>query len=526
MSAGNDETVPFNEVQGIASTIVTAYSNQYDDFISFEETYTHGIFTGYKWQCVEFARRWLLLRKSCTFRSFPCAADMWLDMAHVERVTDGQQFLTRTYANGSSHKPRCDSFLIYPRGQEIPYGHIAVICDVQETFIRVTEQNYRFLRWRDGYARQIPLVCRDGCYYIEDYYPVYGWLEIERDDQLEPFDESKCSSILEKYTSSPPVGTLARFSILNETFDWDESSFDVYERMEAFLVNARNEDHAYYQADEHLLVNISRRSNEFYRSLMQATDRAMSNDQLLMRLQIPRQFWSAIRRSWTNERHCNVLDHLQFEFDGSDLKLIDDSSDQPSIIADGSEAHQRCAQEMSLDYNFMSDFQVHRLLVRAWKNLHVDTCVHILLDDDNDSTVYMKGVMEEAGITSKLCVVPRDLHYQDTQLVDQDGDAVRTVWKRWQWTTIFADHLAGHSRLGDILLSEGIRIIGPLWTSIANHRDLRMASSGRLSKKSGQWGDETILVWMIDGICAGFAIQEDRHRHGDPNTSLTVCCVV
>ena len=522
--ADKDETVPFNEVQGIASTTVTAYSNEYDDFISFEETYTHGIFTGYKWQCVEFARRWLLLRKSCTFRSFPCAADMWLGMAHVERVTDGQKFLTKIYANGSSHKPRCDSFLLYPRGQGIPYGHIAVICDVQDSYIRVTEQNYRFLRWPDVYARQIPLVYRDGGYYIEDYYPAYGWMEIERDDQLEPLDDSKCSSILEKYKSSPPVGTLERFSILKKTFDGDCSSFDVDERIEAFLMDSRDEEErAYYQADEDFLVNISRTSNEFYRSLMQATDSVIGNDQLLTRLQIPPRFWPAIRRSWANERHCNVVDHLEFEFDGSDLKLVDYPSNRPSIIADRTKEHERCAEEMHLDYSFMSDFQVHRLLVRAWKKLNIDTCVHILLDDGNDptaTTVYMKGVMEEAGIASKLCVVSRDLHYQGTKLVDKDGEVVKTVWKVWSWTTIFAGDLDG------ILLDERIRIIGPLWKSIASHRDLSTVLSVGLSKKRDGWTDETILVWMVDGICAGFAIREDHPRHADPNESLTVCCVV
>ncbi|CAF1554843.1 unnamed protein product, partial [Adineta steineri] len=54
--------VPFNTVQGTASTNVHAYSNGDDDFFSVEHHYLHGIFMGFKWQCVEFARRWLLMR--------------------------------------------------------------------------------------------------------------------------------------------------------------------------------------------------------------------------------------------------------------------------------------------------------------------------------------------------------------------------------------------------------------------------------------------------------------------------------
>src|SRR4051794_5089245 len=107
--------VPFNEIEGIASTNVPAYSNRNSNIFRIGRQYLHGIYTGYQWQCVEFARRWLLLRKSCVFKDIPCACDIWSDVPYIERVTDGQQFPLRRVANGSSEPPKKDSLLIYKR---------------------------------------------------------------------------------------------------------------------------------------------------------------------------------------------------------------------------------------------------------------------------------------------------------------------------------------------------------------------------------------------------------------------------
>lgn len=59
--------VRYNEVLGIASTNIPAYSNGDDDYFSGEEHYFHGIFTRIRWQYVEYERRWIILRKTCTF---------------------------------------------------------------------------------------------------------------------------------------------------------------------------------------------------------------------------------------------------------------------------------------------------------------------------------------------------------------------------------------------------------------------------------------------------------------------------
>jgi hypothetical protein len=181
---------PYNQVLGIASSNVPAYSNGDDDYFSGERHYLQGIFTGFKWQCVEYARRWLLIRKTCIFRNIGSASDAWHELKTIERVTDGQSFPLIAHENGSSVFPKKDSLLIYARCDDLPFGHIAVITDVERDSIRIAEQNYYFHRWSGNYARQIPIQHKNGGYYLKDRYKIYGWMEIVDNNYLQPLDES------------------------------------------------------------------------------------------------------------------------------------------------------------------------------------------------------------------------------------------------------------------------------------------------------------------------------------------------
>lgn len=181
--------VPYNQVLGIASSNVPAYSNGDDDYFSGQPNHLHGVFTGYRWQCVEFARRWLLIRKTAIFRNIGSASDIWHDLTHVERVTDGKKFPLIAHPNGSSERPKRGTLLIYARCRDLPFGHVAIITDVGSDFVRIAEQNYRFHRWTSDYARQISLVKQDGGYHIRDRYRISGWMEIADQGELQPLDQ-------------------------------------------------------------------------------------------------------------------------------------------------------------------------------------------------------------------------------------------------------------------------------------------------------------------------------------------------
>ncbi|CAF4529516.1 unnamed protein product, partial [Rotaria sp. Silwood2] len=194
--------IPYNSLMGIASSNVNAYSNGNDSYYSNENHYLYGIYMGLKWQCVEYARRWTFLRKSSIFENVKGANDMWNQIKYIQRVIDKEKFPLKKHSNGSPNRPINESYLIYPIQKDMPYGHVAIIVDVLQYKIRIAEQNFYFTYWKHNYCREIPFVQKNGLYYIEDEYQVYGWLEIYDQNQLKPLDKLTVEKIRIKYENS------------------------------------------------------------------------------------------------------------------------------------------------------------------------------------------------------------------------------------------------------------------------------------------------------------------------------------
>ncbi|CAF1138528.1 unnamed protein product [Adineta ricciae] len=204
-TSANRTLAPYNAIVGYASNNVEAYSNGNDSFISDEYSYLYGVFMGIKWQCVEYARRWLFQRKGCSFASVEGAADMWTQLDEVQRVEDKRCFPLRKYPNGSPSRPANESLLIYNRSAtSMPYGHVAVIVDVLSDVIRVAEENWDFYYWMGNYSREIPYELISGGYFIRDNYPIIGWMSIiDVQNQTKPLDQMSIGNILKLNGSSP-----------------------------------------------------------------------------------------------------------------------------------------------------------------------------------------------------------------------------------------------------------------------------------------------------------------------------------
>jgi len=159
---------------------------------------------GIKWQCVEYARRWLFMRKGCVFGSIDGAADIWTQISNVQRVVDKQCFPLKQYPNGSPNPPINESLLIYKRSEpSMPFGHVAVIVDVLPGFIRVAEENYDAYYWSGNYSRQIPYVLINGSYYIQDDYSIFGWMSVSDNNQTKELDQITIDAIIKLNGSSP-----------------------------------------------------------------------------------------------------------------------------------------------------------------------------------------------------------------------------------------------------------------------------------------------------------------------------------
>jgi glutathionylspermidine amidase/synthetase len=170
---------PYGKVLGSSASGVEAYSNCQSKCKNYAPNTLKGVYTGIKWQCVEYARRWLLVNKGAVYSEVDVAADIWDKIDHLTHVATIKKLPLKSYLNGSKQSPQAGDLLIYAR-EFYDTGHVAVITNVnhEKGFIEVGEQNYSNEPWPEDYARTIQLIKKGENYWLLDGY-LLGWKHIQ-----------------------------------------------------------------------------------------------------------------------------------------------------------------------------------------------------------------------------------------------------------------------------------------------------------------------------------------------------------
>lgn len=168
------------------SLLTKAYSNcsgncvKHDDNFVVIPKQNDKLFTGMKWQCVEYSRRWLIENRGITFGNVEYAYHIW-DLTFGEAIdTHTHVPLLRFTNKTTTESPQVGDLLIYSNALAIT-GHVAVIVSVNEDNITIAEQNYFNRLWEGkDYARRL-LLDRDaqGHYRIFDD-SLIGWVRFKR----------------------------------------------------------------------------------------------------------------------------------------------------------------------------------------------------------------------------------------------------------------------------------------------------------------------------------------------------------
>lgn len=171
----------YGETLGQSYSGVPAYSNCNSSCVVYEPNTVSGIYTGIKWQCVEYARRWLLINKGMVFGDVDLAIDIWDSIHFYTRVSDAEKIPLESFPNGSAQPPERGDLLIYAKTL-FGTGHVAVVVsiNIETETVEVAEQNFTNLPWSDKYSRNLELINRNGRYWLLDPFLI-GWKQIAKD---------------------------------------------------------------------------------------------------------------------------------------------------------------------------------------------------------------------------------------------------------------------------------------------------------------------------------------------------------
>ncbi len=173
-----DCVVDYGETLGESMSGVEAYSNCNNDCVNPTPFFIDDTFTGIKWQCVEYARRWLLINKNVVYDDVDVAADIW-ELEYVVSPDKKIQTPFISILNGNKeHGLQLGDLLIYSRAF-YGTGHVAVVLNIDKKKQRIYlgEQNFDNGRWDKNYAREIPYVeYAEGIWVLDPY--LIGWKRV------------------------------------------------------------------------------------------------------------------------------------------------------------------------------------------------------------------------------------------------------------------------------------------------------------------------------------------------------------
>jgi len=458
-------------------------------------SYVDGIYMGEKWQCVEFARRWLYLNRGWIFDEVGMAYEIF-DLESIRDVRNETLLPVRSFRNGSKRLPEPGSLLVWDEGGEFGRtGHVAIVVDVQPNSVRFAEQNLHHQPWPEGqsYSRELKArMSPTGEFWVECAFAdatLLGWV-IQTDDptDAEQIDapEPELYRLIERRIERAIDRERAWLNVANP----DEAAF--VELMEGHYLSDAPLD-LYYCLSETGCDELELATNQLHALFMHATDYVLQHDALLERFQIPRCLWPKIHQSWNNRRNQMITGRFDFAMTERGVKVYEYNCDSAAFYMECAKVQGKWAKHVGCRLGRDPGKNLHRYLRDAWKRSGVDALLHIMQDTWAEETyhaLFMQAVMTEAGITSRILRGTDGLRWADDGgILDAEGERIRWVWKTWAWETALdeirrecgddAEKLrnytpgephSGDVRLVDVLLRSEVMVFEPLWTLIPSNK--------------------------------------------------------
>lgn len=493
-----NETEPFGTLLGFAPGGVAIYSSDYTtihkDNYPEDTSYRSYIgheYMGYKWQCVEFARRFLYLNYGMVFTDVGMAYEIF-SLRILRRVVDEALLPLQAFANGSQKPPIAGALLIWQEGGIFEHtGHVAIITEIFDDKVRIVEQNviHRRLPVGQQWTRELTLKVQNGHYFLEDNFDdtvILGWM-IQTDDTT--------------YSLPQPITLLPYRSIhcqyLENHGQFSGKWLDENDPVEHAYVLANG--HKINQSDPYQYFTISacaeqeliRATNELHLMYLHATDKVLKDDHLLRNFDIPEILWPRVRLSWQKRRYQMISGRIDFCMDEHGLKSYEYNADSASCHTECGLITEKWAEQGGLTNGNNPGIALLDSLVDCWKHSDAKSFVHIMQDNNNEENyhaLFMQKALSQAGFDSKILHGLDDLHWDNRgRVVDNDDRQVKCVWKTWAWETVLEQlreesesqiaappirtgHPQDKVRLIDVLLRPEILVFEPLWTVIPSNK--------------------------------------------------------
>jgi len=147
---------------------VAVYNNGKDYVQNYGKNFSEDdYYYGYKWQCVEFVKRFYYDVKGHKMPDGFGNAKDFFDVSLMDGALNKKRGLLQ-FTNGGKSKPKSDDLMVF---NDTKYGHVAIVTEVGIDFVELIQQNiYEKPRMR------LELSMKDGNYFVAGARKPAGWL--------------------------------------------------------------------------------------------------------------------------------------------------------------------------------------------------------------------------------------------------------------------------------------------------------------------------------------------------------------
>lgn len=489
---------PFGTVLGYAPGGVAIFSSDYDSLPQDQENddaffrhYLDNEYMGYKWQCVEFARRFLYVNYGTIITDVGMAYEIF-SLRYLRQVVNDNLLPLQAFANGSQRPPEKGALLIWqPQGEFEKTGHVAIITQVFADRVQIVEQNvihYPLPRGQQ-WTRELKLSQEGDGYLLHDTFDdteILGWMIQTADTRFSLPQPELPASLATMHSRTIPHQGQFESRWENPQDPLEHAYF------EANGSNYINENpYRYFTLSRSAEQELIHATNEVHLMYLHATDKVMKDDNLLALFDIPEALWPRLRLSWQRRRHHMITGRIDFCLDHRGLKVYEYNADSASCHTETGLILGRWAEQAGNIPGSDPGRFLLEALTNTWRHSDAAPFVHLLQDNDaeeNYHAQFMQRALTQAGFASKILHGLDELHWDKTGgLIDAEGRPVQCVWKTWAWETAF-DELRAESesrlagipirtgypedkvRLVDVLLRPEVMVFEPLWTVIPSNK--------------------------------------------------------
>ncbi len=501
----NKPELAFGQALGTAPGNVVSYSSDYKTAKDIEyptrshyRNYVDGIYMGYKWQCVEFARRWLYVNHGMIFNDVAMAYEIF-NLRYIRDVKNNTELPLNAFANGSSRPPEPGCMLIWDEGGEFEEtGHVAIITEVFDDKIRIIEQNMDFCTWGDDtdYSREIKAkIGNAGDYWLQcpsTDSTILGWvMQTDNAAHSEPLDEpdkSKWNLLAKNVADQQQENPQALKETLEEPWlnlaNDDEQAYVAM--MDGHTLTCNPERAlSYYQISSEAADMIESATDELHQMFMHATEYVLDHPKLLEKFGLPSAILQKIKSSWANRKNQLITSRFDFALCEEGLKVYEYNCDSASCYMEVGKVQGKWFKHFEVKGGVDAGEKLFKRLVKAWQQCELNGLVHVLQDDDPEETyhaLFMKSAIEAAGYD---CEVVKGLSSltigENGEVLDCNKQPIKWVWKTWAWETALDELRQDDASLNeqkggktptlsDVLFNDDIMVFEPLWTLIPSNK--------------------------------------------------------